>query len=89
MGSTIFMLIPAREPTSRLAETDADLPPAPSSADAEARRLVRAMARGDEAAFRELYDRYHERLFRLAAVLSRGDEALAYEVVQSVMLTYP
>ena len=81
------MPLPAREPTSRLAEADAGEPLAPPSADAEARRLTRAVARGDEAAFQELYDRYHDRLFRLATVLSHGDEALAHEVVQSAMLT--
>jgi len=81
------MPFPAREPTARLAEADASEPPAPSSADVEARQLARAVARGDEAAFRELYDRYHDRLFRLAAVVGHGDDALAHEVVQSAMLT--
>lgn len=51
------------------------------------RRLTTAVVRGDEAAFTELYDRYHGRLFRLALVLGRGDELLAHEVVQSVMVT--
>src|SRR5947207_893125 len=58
-----------------------------SSADAEARRLTAAVARGDEAAFRQLYDRYRERLFRFALVLGRGDESLAHETVQSVFVT--
>jgi RNA polymerase sigma factor (sigma-70 family) len=58
-----------------------------STADAEARRLATAVARGDEAAFRELYDRYHERLFRFALVLGHGDELLAAETVQSVFVT--
>jgi RNA polymerase sigma-70 factor (ECF subfamily) len=56
-------------------------------ADAEARRLAAAVARGDEAAFRELYDRYHQRLFRLALVLGHGDELLAHDTVQSVFVT--
>jgi len=56
-------------------------------AAADARRLAAAVARGDEAAFRDLYDRYHDRLFRLVLVLGRGDEPLAGEIVQSVMLT--
>lgn len=56
-------------------------------ADADAQRLAAAVARGDEPAFRELYDRYHDRLFRLIIVLGRGDEPLAREIVQSVMLT--
>jgi RNA polymerase sigma-70 factor, ECF subfamily len=55
--------------------------------DAEARRISAAVARGDEAAFRELYDRYHGRLFRLVMVLGRGDEALAREMAQTAMLT--
>lgn len=58
-----------------------------STADAEARRLATAVGRGDEAAFRELYDRYHQRLFRFALVLGHGDEALAAETVQSVFVT--
>ena len=58
-----------------------------SSADADARRLVTSMARGDEAAFKQLYDAYSPRLFRLALVLGRGDESLAQETVQSVFVT--
>ncbi len=81
------MPFPACEPTSHPAEADAGLPPALASADADACRLARAVARGDETAFRDLYDRYHQRLFRLVAVLSRGDESLAHDIVQSVMLT--
>lgn len=55
--------------------------------DAEARSLAAAVARGDEAAFRTLYERYHPRLFRLALVLSRGDESLAHDAVQSAFVT--
>ena len=58
-----------------------------STADADARRLATAVGRGDEAAFRELYDRYHGRLFRFALVLGHGDESLAGETVQSVFVT--
>jgi RNA polymerase sigma factor (sigma-70 family) len=62
-------------------------PPNADPVDSEARRLTSAVARGNEAAFQELYDGYHERLFRLGIVLSRGDDSLAHELVQSVMLT--
>lgn len=58
-----------------------------SAADAEARLLAAAIARGDEAAFRTLYDRYHQRLFRFALVLARGDESLAQDTVQVVFVT--
>jgi RNA polymerase sigma-70 factor (ECF subfamily) len=58
------------------------LPPA----DADARRLSAGVARGEDAAFRELYDRYHQRVFRLSASLAGGDESLGREIVQSVML---
>jgi RNA polymerase sigma-70 factor (ECF subfamily) len=57
-----------------------------SLADSEARALAAAIARGDETAFRTLYDRYHQRLFRLAVVMSRGDESLAQDLVQSVFV---
>ncbi len=59
----------------------------PSIADAEARRLVKSVRRGDSAAFQELYDLFHQRLFRFVLVLSRGDEQLAGDIVQSVFLT--
>jgi len=55
--------------------------------DGQARRLVAEIARGEEVAFVELYDRYQGRLFRLALALARGDEALAAETVQSAFLT--
>jgi len=87
MGSTISMPFPAREPTSRLAEVDTSEPLDPSRTDVEARRISRAVARGDEAAFRELYDRYRDRLLRFAAVLGRGGDTLAHEILQSTMLT--
>jgi RNA polymerase sigma factor (sigma-70 family) len=57
-----------------------------SAADAEARRVVATMARGDEAAFAQLYERYHRRLLRLALTLGRGDEALAQDAVQAAFI---
>jgi RNA polymerase sigma-70 factor (ECF subfamily) len=56
-------------------------------ADADAERLSAAIARGDEVAFREVYDRYHDRLFRFALVLGKGDQHLAHETVQSAFVT--
>jgi RNA polymerase sigma-70 factor (ECF subfamily) len=61
--------------------------PLASPADADAQRLTAAIARGEEAAFREFYDRYQDRLFRFALVLGKGDEHLAHEVVQAAFLT--
>ena len=81
------MSFTTREPIAPPAGQAADGPAPPSRADAEARRLAGAVARGDEAAFRELYDRYHGRLFRLALVLGRGDELLAHDTVQSAFIT--
>jgi len=57
-----------------------------SAADAEARRLVLAIGRGDESAFEQLYERYHRRLLRLALMLGRGDEFLAREAVQGTFI---
>jgi RNA polymerase sigma-70 factor (ECF subfamily) len=56
------------------------------AADAEARALTAGIARGDEPAFRALYDCYHGRLFRLALVLGRGDESLAQDLTQTVFV---
>jgi RNA polymerase sigma-70 factor (ECF subfamily) len=58
-----------------------------STADADAQRLAAAVGSGDETAFRELYDRYHDRLFRCALVLARGDESVAGDTVQSAFVT--
>jgi RNA polymerase sigma-70 factor (ECF subfamily) len=77
----------AQAPTPRPAVETASLPTSQSDADAEARRLAAAVARGDEAAFRQLYDRYHHRLLRFTLVLGRGDEWLAHDTVQSVFVT--
>jgi RNA polymerase sigma-70 factor (ECF subfamily) len=60
---------------------------ADADVDANARRLVAAVARGDETAFREFYECYQRRLFRFALVLSRGDEMLAHDAVQAAFVT--
>jgi RNA polymerase sigma-70 factor (ECF subfamily) len=82
--TTTSMPLLIREQTTTVEASSGQLAPA---ADAEARALAAAIARGDEAAFRTLYDRYHQRLFRLALVLGRGDESLAQDMVQSVFVT--
>jgi len=55
--------------------------------DAQTRLLSAALAKGDEAAFNQLYDRYHRRLFRLALALGHGDETLAYDAAEAALLT--
>ena len=81
------MSFPVREQTPHPIVESSSVNPSTPGADAEARRLAAAVARGDEAAFRQLYDRYHQRLFRLALVLGHGDELLAHDTVQSVFVT--
>jgi RNA polymerase sigma-70 factor (ECF subfamily) len=88
-SDSLTMVNPARDntcvPTAALMVRGL---PEPALVEVAAIRvLTTAIARGDEAAFAELYDRYHARLFRLALVLGRGDELLAHDVVQSVMVT--
>ncbi len=78
------LLVKARTP--RLAVDTAGLSSSHADADAGACRLAAAVARGDEAAFRELYERYQGRLLRLALVLARGDEALAQDAVQAAFI---
>ena len=79
------MLFPARELARPLSTANA--PTTAPDADVEARRLAAGVARGDEAAFQELYDRYASRLFRLALVLGRGDDELARETTQAAFVT--
>jgi RNA polymerase sigma-70 factor (ECF subfamily) len=87
MVSITSMAIPPGEETSQCAAMGDSPAEFPSGADAEARRLALAVSRGNEAAFTDLYDRYHGRLFRLAIVLGQADESLAHEIVQATMLT--
>jgi RNA polymerase sigma factor (sigma-70 family) len=70
------------------AKTQADAPEAATQALANetARRLVLAVGRGDEQAFRELYHLYCPRLSRLALVLSHGDMTIAQDAVQMTMI---
>ncbi len=79
------LLIKARTPRPTV-ET-ASVQSSQAETDAEARRLVLAMARGDEVAFREFYERYRRRLLRFALVLGRGEETLAQDAVQAAFVT--
>jgi RNA polymerase sigma factor (sigma-70 family) len=54
--------------------------------DERIRELTAAMANGSESAYREFYESYFDRLFRHLLVLARGDENLARELVQRVLL---
>jgi len=62
------------------------LPLASRDQPAEIASLTAAMARGDEDAFREFYDRYINRLLGYLLVLTRGHEGSAREALQSTML---
>jgi RNA polymerase sigma-70 factor, ECF subfamily len=48
-------------------------------------KLVRRLAKGEEAAFRELYERYQARIYRFALHMS-GNSATAEEVTQEVFM---
>jgi RNA polymerase sigma-70 factor (ECF subfamily) len=84
-ATTMPLLVEARTPRSTV-ET-ASPQSSHADANADARRLAAAVARGDEAAFREFYERYQRRLFRFALVLGRGDETLAHDAVQAAFVT--
>jgi RNA polymerase sigma-70 factor (ECF subfamily) len=48
--------------------------------------LTRALARGDEAAFREFFDAYYGRLLRYLLVVTGGNEHAAREALQAAMI---
>jgi len=48
-------------------------------------RLVRRIRRGDEAAFRHVFDEYYDRLYRFALVRAYGDQSAAEDLVQQTM----
>jgi RNA polymerase sigma-70 factor, ECF subfamily len=85
--STTSISLPVKVRMPRPTVETASLQSSHADPDAEARRLAAAVGRGDEAAFREFYERYHRRLFRFALVLGRGDEALAHDTVQAAFVT--
>jgi RNA polymerase sigma-70 factor (ECF subfamily) len=47
--------------------------------------MTRRIAEGDEEAFAWLYDQYCDRLFRYLVVITRGDEPLARDLLQTTM----
>src|SRR2546421_10268749 len=49
-------------------------------------RLTRALAKGDEGAFREFHGLYFDRLYRFLIVVSRGQEHEAQEALQETFL---
>jgi len=85
-ATTTSMPLLIREQTAHVTVEAPSGQPAAAAND-EARALASAIARGDEQAFRALYDRYHDRLLRFALVLGRGDESLAQDLVQTVFVT--
>ena len=44
------------------------------------------MARGDEAAYRQFYDAYFDRLLRYLLVVTRGDEQAARDALQAALV---
>jgi len=48
-------------------------------------RLVRRIRRGDETAFRHVFDEYYDRLYRFALVRAYGDQSAAEDLVQQTM----
>lgn len=85
VAATAMPLLVKAQPPRPAVET-ARLYPDNADADADARRLAAAISRGDERAFRECYERYQRRLFRLALVLGGGDESLAQDAVQAAFV---
>ena len=65
--ATTTMSLFIRERTQHPTAESSPMPSASPGADAEAHRLSEAVARGDEAAFRQLYECYNRRLFCLRA----------------------
>lgn len=62
------------------------MPEAGHEADARARRLTAAMARGDRAALGEFYELRFDWAFTLARSLTARDESFCLDVVQDAML---
>jgi len=59
--------------------------PLPNEDGARIRDMTARMANGDEAAFKEFYECYCDRLFRYLLLLTRGNEELARDLLQITM----
>jgi RNA polymerase sigma-70 factor, ECF subfamily len=57
-----------------------------NAADLDVAAVTSSMQRGEEAAFREFYDGYYDRLYRYLIVLTRGQEDTAREILQTTMI---
>ena len=57
-----------------------------TAAPSNVARLTRLMQRGDEDAYREFFQLYFQRLFAYMLVVTRGNEALARDLVQQTMI---
>ena len=53
---------------------------------ADVPRLTTRMRSGEEAAYREFYDLYYDRLLRYLLVVARGDEEAATEALEATLL---
>ncbi len=58
----------------------------PRAATPDIAALTRSLARGDEAAFREFYDRYFDRLLRYLLVVTGGNETAAREALAAALV---
>ncbi|MGC9941501.1 MAG: sigma-70 family RNA polymerase sigma factor [Verrucomicrobiota bacterium] len=85
--ATKSMPLFVREPIPNPIVEASSIPKAASGTDTDASQLSAAVARGDAAAFQQVYEKYHARLLRFAVVLARGDELLARDAVQSAFVT--
>lgn len=61
-------------------------PDAAANADADVAQLTRALARGDEPAFRDFHARYFDRVYHFLLVLTRGNEHAARDALQETLL---
>ena len=60
--------------------------PLPMEDGERVRRLSAQMRDGEEAAFREFYESYCDRLYRYLLLLTRGNELLARDLLQATMI---
>lgn len=82
-GLSLPKRLPAGPDAPAARSVDGREPRLPST---EIRRITRAMARSDEAAFNRFYAAYFDRMYRYLLVMTGGRDDLAREVLQDAML---
>ena len=86
MEENVQSLVGRASPRAGAGQSGIGSPRAPSRQSPDIAALTRAMAAGDETAYRQFYDGYFDRLLRYLLVVNGGNEEAAREALQLALV---